>query len=102
MPARKPSRSSKQIAIAEYAVAQHHLADSLAALVKARQRAQRAETALHNLSLDASQEALKAVQRVISTGKVNGEDLLGSPELKRQLREAKVREKKRSLHSSKG
>lgn len=40
-------------------------------------------------SRDASQEAVKAVARVTDTGKVNGEDLLGSPALKRQLREAK-------------
>jgi hypothetical protein len=38
-------------------------------------------------SRDASQEAVRAVT---DTGKVNG-DLLGSPELKRKLREAKKR-----------
>jgi hypothetical protein len=46
---------------------------------------------------DASQEAVKAVERVAGSGKVRGEDLLGSPKLKRQLAAAKsIEEKRRS------
>ena len=40
-------------------------------------------------SRDFSQTAVKAVREITGTGKVNGEDLLGSPELKRQFREVK-------------
>jgi hypothetical protein len=45
---------------------------------------------------DASQEALRQVERITGSDPVNGEDLLGSDDLKRQLREAKEREAKRS------
>lgn len=45
---------------------------------------------------DASQEALEQVQKITESDPVNGEDLLGSDDLKRQLREAKEREAKRS------
>lgn len=40
---------------------------------------------------DASQKALEQVQKVTESDPVNGEDLLGSDDLKRQLREAKER-----------
>ena len=40
---------------------------------------------------DASQEALEQVQKITESDPVNGEDLLESPELKRQFREAKER-----------
>jgi hypothetical protein len=40
---------------------------------------------------DESQEALRNVERITESGPVNGEDLLGSEDLKRQLREAKER-----------
>jgi hypothetical protein len=40
---------------------------------------------------DASQEALEQVHKITESEPVNGEDLLESPELKRQLREAKQR-----------
>ena len=40
---------------------------------------------------DASQEALEQVQKITESEPVNGEDLLSSPDLKRQLREAKER-----------
>ena len=95
MPAGRPSRSKKQIAAAaEYAAAQEHLADVLAALAEARKRVARAENELHNLSLNASQEALKAVERVTGSGKVSGADLLASPKLKRQLAAAKKKLRK--------
>ncbi len=42
---------------------------------------------------DASQEALEQVEKLTESDPVNGEDLLGSEELKRQLRAAKKREK---------
>jgi hypothetical protein len=45
---------------------------------------------------DASQEALEQVQKITESDPVSGEDLLGSDDLKRQLREAKEREAKRS------
>jgi hypothetical protein len=45
---------------------------------------------------DASQEALRQVQEVTDSEPVNGEELLGSPELRRQLREAKERIKRES------
>jgi hypothetical protein len=41
--------------------------------------------------LDESQEALRNVERITESEPVNGEDLLSSPDLKRQLREAKER-----------
>lgn len=41
--------------------------------------------------LDESQEALRNVERIPDSKPVNGEDLLSSLELKRQLREAKER-----------
>jgi hypothetical protein len=40
---------------------------------------------------DANQEALEQVERVTESGPVDGEDLLGSEELKRKYREAKQR-----------
>jgi hypothetical protein len=46
--------------------------------------------------LDESQEALRNVEDLTESDPVNGEDLLSSPDLKRQLREAKEREAKRS------
>jgi hypothetical protein len=42
---------------------------------------------------DANQEALEQVQRATESGPVDGEELLGSEELKRQYREAKQRER---------
>jgi hypothetical protein len=45
---------------------------------------------------DASQEALEQVQKITESDPVNGEELLESPELKRQLREAKERLAKES------
>jgi hypothetical protein len=39
---------------------------------------------------DVNQRAFAAVQAITGSGPVNGEDLLGSPELRRQLREAKA------------
>ena len=45
---------------------------------------------------DASQEALEQVQKITESEPVNGEDLLSSPGLKRQLREAKERLKSES------
>ncbi|MFN2624233.1 MAG: hypothetical protein ABR611_15460 [Chthoniobacterales bacterium] len=46
--------------------------------------------------LDESQEALRSVERITESEPVNGEDLLGSDDLKRQLREAKERLAKES------
>jgi hypothetical protein len=43
------------------------------------------------LELDESQEALRNVEKITDSEPVNGEDLLSSPDLKRQLREAKER-----------
>ena len=40
---------------------------------------------------DASQKALEQVERITESEPVNGEDLLESDDLKRQLREAKER-----------
>lgn len=40
---------------------------------------------------DASQEALEQVEKATESDRANGEDLLGSEDLKRQLREAKER-----------
>ena len=48
---------------------------------------------------DASQEALRQVESITDSDPVNGEDLLGSEDLKRQLREAKEREAKRSAEA---
>lgn len=41
--------------------------------------------------LDESQEALRNVEKITESEPVNGEDLLSSPDLKRQLRETKER-----------
>jgi hypothetical protein len=46
--------------------------------------------------LDESQEAVRNVERITESGPANGEDLLGSEDLKRQLREAKERLAKES------
>ena len=46
--------------------------------------------------LDESQEALRNVERITESEPVNGEDLLSSPDLKRQLRDAKERRKSES------
>lgn len=62
------------------------------------------QTAIHIAIMpqrDASQEALDKVQKITESEPVNGEDLLESPELKRQLREAKERESARSKPDSK-
>jgi hypothetical protein len=40
---------------------------------------------------DANQEALEQVERITESEPVSGEDLLGSEDLKRKLREAKER-----------
>ena len=40
---------------------------------------------------DASQEALRQVEELTDSEPVNGEELLGSPELRRQFREAEER-----------
>jgi len=45
---------------------------------------------------DESQQAVDNVNRITESEPVNGEDLLSSPDLKRQLRDAKQREAKRS------
>jgi hypothetical protein len=45
----------------------------------------------HRPSRDASQEAVRAVEKVTGSSKVRGEDLLGSTKLKRQLSAAKKR-----------
>jgi hypothetical protein len=45
---------------------------------------------------DTSQEALEQVQKITESEPVNGEDLLGSDDLKRQLRAAKERLKAES------
>jgi hypothetical protein len=41
--------------------------------------------------MDESQEAVRNVDRITESERVNGEDLLSSPDLKRRLREAKER-----------
>lgn len=41
--------------------------------------------------LDESQEALRNVERLTDSEPVNGEELVSSPDLKRQFREAKER-----------
>jgi hypothetical protein len=43
---------------------------------------------------DASQKALEQVEKLTETERAKGEDLLGSEDLKRQLREAKKRLKR--------
>lgn len=48
---------------------------------------------------DANQEALRQVEEITGSEPVNGEDLLGSEDLKRQLREAKERLKSESSES---
>jgi hypothetical protein len=45
---------------------------------------------------DENQEALRQVEKITGSEPVNGEDLLGSEDLKRQLREAKERLKSES------
>ena len=45
---------------------------------------------------DASQEALEQVEKATDSDRAKGEDLLGSEDLKRQLREAKERLAKES------
>ena len=45
---------------------------------------------------DASQTAEELVRAVTGSGKVRGESLLGSPALRKKLREAKERERLRS------
>lgn len=49
---------------------------------------------------DDIQEAHRQVQEITGSDPVNGEELLGSPELRRQLREAKERLKKESADES--
>lgn len=46
--------------------------------------------------LDENQEALRKVEKITGSEPVNGEDLISSPDLKRQLREAKERLKAES------
>lgn len=48
---------------------------------------------------DASQDALEQVQKITESDPVNGEDLLGSDDLKRKLREAKERLRKEPVKS---
>jgi hypothetical protein len=50
---------------------------------------------------DANQEALEQVERITESEPVSAEDLLGSEDLKRQLREAKERERSRRLPNPK-
>jgi hypothetical protein len=45
---------------------------------------------------DANQDALEQVEKITESEPVDGEDLLSSPDLKRQLREAKERLAKES------
>ena len=49
---------------------------------------------------DANQEALEQVERITESEPVSGEDLLGSEDLKRKLREAKERERSREKPES--
>jgi hypothetical protein len=51
---------------------------------------------------DANKEALDQVERVTDSERVEGSDLLESPELKRQLREAKEREANRQANGREG
>ena len=51
---------------------------------------------------DANKEALDQVERVTESEPVKGDDLLESPELKRQLREAKEREANRPTDGREG
>ena len=48
---------------------------------------------------DASQKALEHVQKITDADPVNGEDLLGSEDLKRQLRDAKAQLARESADS---
>ncbi len=48
---------------------------------------------------DASQQALEQVEKLTESDPVDGEELLGSDDLKRQLREAKERERSRDSTS---
>ena len=50
---------------------------------------------------DDNQQIADLLQAVTGTKKPRGEDLLGSPELKRQLREAKKRESARKAKRKK-
>lgn len=45
---------------------------------------------------DANEEALEKVERITESDRDNGEDLLESEDLKRQLREARERERLRA------
>lgn len=45
---------------------------------------------------DISQQALEQVQRITDSEPISGEELLGSDDLKRQLREAKERHARES------
>lgn len=49
---------------------------------------------------DAGQEALGQVEKATDSDRAKGEDLLGSEDLKRQLREAKAKERERSLQKA--
>ena len=51
---------------------------------------------------DANKEALDQVERVTESERVEGSDLLESPELQRQLREAKEREANRQANGREG
>jgi hypothetical protein len=51
---------------------------------------------------DASQKALEQVEKLTESERAKGEDLLGSKDLKRQLREAKERLKKDASDPSRG
>ena len=50
---------------------------------------------------DASQKALEQVEKATDSDRAKGEDLLGSEDLKRQLREAKERLAKESSENPK-
>jgi hypothetical protein len=47
---------------------------------------------------DTNRDALEQVEKATESEPVNGEDLISSPDLKRQLREAKERLKSESTH----
>ena len=49
---------------------------------------------------DASQKALGQVEKAADSERAKGEDLLGSEDLKRRLREAKERERSRKTPDS--
>ena len=50
---------------------------------------------------DTNEQIAELLRAVTGTKNPRGEDLLGSPELKRQLREAKAREKARTKRKTK-